>query len=91
MPTLNRHGRYADALGRLERVALAPRQSFLNLVLVVVLVLVLDFRDASDNQPFGPSMQSFSPAPALSCGGQKTRTTTRTILGTRAKEEGRCG
>jgi hypothetical protein len=29
-------------------VALAPRQSFLNIVLVVVLVLVLDFRDASD-------------------------------------------
>jgi hypothetical protein len=41
-------GRVADALERLERVALAPRQSFLNIVLVVVLVLVLDFRDASD-------------------------------------------
>jgi hypothetical protein len=41
-------GRFADALGRLERVALAPRQSLLNIVLVVVLVLVLDFRDASD-------------------------------------------
>jgi hypothetical protein len=54
---------------RLERVALAPRQSFLNIVLVVVLVLVLDFRDASDKPSRGvPSMRFSSPACFFSCG-----------------------
>jgi hypothetical protein len=79
----------------LERVALAPRQSFLNIVLVGVLVLVFDFRDPSDKPSrlvvWFHRLRFSSPARVFGCGGQKTRTTrrttTRTILGTRAREE----